>query len=392
MKRILFFNDSMEMGGTEKLLTGLLNHLVTKDYTITLLLPVRSDRNILLKNLSRKVHVKYIYEENTPHLKKKLGENLMIFFPRLFAKWKGIKTSDYDEIVCFKETFFARIFSKMKLPKILWIHNILYKHEYEANTAREKFSVWLNKKQIKKVQRSYDNFDKVVCVSDAAKNAYLAVLHDGRMPEQDIRTLYNAVDLSIVVEKSKEEIESLPQGQTNFILLTRTSPEKRTDRLISAANRLKEEGYDFHIYIIGEGMNSKEMQNTISLLGLTGRITLMGRTENPFPYILQCKWSLCVSERESFSLALLESLALKTPVITTDCGGPRDIIDNGRYGILVDNSAEGVYQGMKMVLDNPTLSVRYSADLGKAVARFDYQGWLSKVEEIISPLRGSYQS
>jgi glycosyltransferase involved in cell wall biosynthesis len=85
-------------------------------------------------------------------------------------------------------------------------------------------------------------------------------------------------------------------------------------------------------------------------------------------------------------------MALKTPVITTDCGGPRDIIDNGRYGILVDNSAEGVYQGMKMVLDNPTLSVRYSADLDKAVARFDYQGWLSKVEEIISPLRGSCQS
>lgn len=384
MKRILFFNDSMEMGGTEKLLVGLLNHLATKDYAITLLLPICSDRNIFLKDLSGQVSVKYIYDDNTSHLKKKLGENLMVFFPRVFAKWRGIKASDYDEIVCFKETFFARMFSKMNLPKILWIHNILYKRKYGANTPRERFSVWLNKKQINKVQRSYDRFDKVICVSDAARNAYLSVLHNGQTPAQDIRILYNAIDLSAVAEKAKEKIEDLPQGQTNFILLTRTSPEKRTDRLINAAQRLHNKGYGFHIYIIGDGMNSQEMQDTVTSLNLMDKITLMGRTENPFPYVLQCKWSLCVSERESFSLVLLESMALKTPVVTTDCGGPRDIVDGGKYGILVDNSAEGVYQGMKMVLDDPTLSVRYSSGLDKAVARFDYQGWLGKVEEIIS--------
>lgn len=383
MKRILFFNDSMEMGGTEKLLVSLLNHLVTRECAITLLLPEASDRDILLRDLSWRVHVKYIYEKDTSHLKKKLGENLMIFFPRIFAKWKGIKTADYDEIVCFKETFFARIFSRMGITKVLWIHNILYKHKYEANTTREKLSAWLNKKQIKKVQKSYDKFNKVICVSDAARNAYLNVLHDGHMPNQDITVLYNAIDLSAAAEKAKQQIEDLPQGQTNFILITRVSPEKRTDRLLDAANRLKAEGYDFHVYIIGEGMNSQSMRDSLTTLSLTGNITLYGRIENPFPYILQCKWSLCVSERESFSLALLESMALKTPVITTDCGGPRDIVDGGKYGILVDNSAEGVYKGMKMVLDDPTLSVKYSADLDKAVARFDFQGWLRNVEEVL---------
>ena len=383
MKRILFFNDSMEMGGTEKLLVSLLNHLATKECAITLLLPEASDRDILLRDLSWRVHVKYIYEKDTSHLKRKLGENLMIFFPHIFAKWKGIKATDYDEIVCFKETFFARIFRKMEIPKILWVHNILYKHKYEVNTTREKLSVWLNKKQVKKVQKSYDKFNKVICVSDAARNAYLNVLHDGHIPNQDITVLYNAIDLSAAAEKAKQQIEDLPQGQTNFILITRVSPEKRTDRLLDAANRLKAEGYDFHVYIIGEGMNSQSMHDSLTTLSLTDNITLCGRIENPFPYILQCKWSLCVSERESFSLALLESMALRTPVITTNCGGPRDIVDGGKYGILVDNSAEGVYKGMKMVLDDPTLSVKYSADLDKAVARFDFQGWLRNVEEIL---------
>ncbi|MFV0539386.1 MAG: glycosyltransferase [Dysgonomonas sp.] len=383
MKRVLFFNDGMEMGGTEKLLVGLLNHLVTKECRITLLLPEPSEKNILLKDLSESITVTYLYKENTSHLKRKIGENLMIFFPRVFASMKRLKQEDHDLVICFKESFFARVFSKMKSPKILWIHNILYKRKYEVNSFRERLSVWLNKKQLKVVQKSYDNFDTVVCVSDAAKNAYMNVLHDGHVSSQDIRILYNAVDFSELKEKAKEPISDLPKGQTNFILITRTSPEKRTDRLINAASRLKDEGYNFHIYIIGEGMDSEAMTKTVSDLALSDMISLIGRTENPYPYILQCKWSLCVSERESFSLSLLESMVLNTPVIATDCGGPRDIVNGGKYGLLVENSGEGVYEGLKAVLDDPSLSAKYSKDLDKAVSRFDYQGWLKSVEDLL---------
>ena len=383
MKRILFFNDSLVVGGTEILLVDLLNHLVTKECEITLLLPEPSEEDILLTKMSHKVSVKYIYPDKLSYLRRKISENMMIFFPRIFARRKGINESDYDEVVCFKETFYARIFSKMKLQKILWIHNIVFKRNYGINSFKERISVWLNKIHLKIVQKSYDSFDKVICVSDAAKNAYVDVLHDGRLPRQDIRVLYNAIDLTQVIEKSKEPIPDIPQGRTNFILITRTSPEKRTDRLINAASRLKEEEYDFHIYIFGDGMDSPGMQEQLSNGGLSDTITLQGRVENPFPYILQCKWSLCVSERESFSLVLLESMALKTPVITTDCGGPRDIVDGGKYGLLVDNSTEGVYQGMKAVLDDPGMSVKYSSRLDEAVARFNYQGWLNNVYDLL---------
>ncbi|SBV96041.1 glycosyltransferase [uncultured Dysgonomonas sp.] len=383
MKRILFFNDSLVMGGTEILLVDLLNHLATKA-RITLLLPEPSDKDVLLRKVSPAVSIKYLYPDGLPHFQKKIWENIMIFFPRMFARQKGISESEYDEIVCFKETFFARIFAKMNIPKILWIHNIVYKRKYEARSFREKVSVWLNKKQIKRVERSYNSFDKVICVSDAAKNTYLSVLHEGKAPKQDISVLYNAIDLTKVKEKAKEPIIDLPQSETNFILITRTSPEKRIDRLINTIIRLKDEGYKFHVYIIGDGMDNRTMGEELTEKEINGMVTLKGRIDNPFPYILQSKWSLCVSERESFSLVLLESMALKTPVITTDCGGPRDIVDGGKYGILVDNSAEGVYRGMKSVLDNPSLSLEYSAHLDEAVSRFDYKGWLNSVEILLA--------
>lgn len=383
MKRILFFNDSLAIGGTEILLVDLLNHLATIGCEVSLLLPEPSDKDVLLNKVSPKISVKYLYPDKISYLKKKIWENIMIFCPHMYAKQKGIVASDYDRIVCFKETFFARIFSGMATPKILWIHNILYKRKYEIRSFRERLAVWLNKKQLNKVQQSYSKFDKVICVSDAARNAYISVLHNDRMPQQDIRVLYNALDLSKVRELAKEPITDLPQDRTNFILITRASPEKRVDRLINAIFLLKNEGYHFHVYIIGEGIGNDEMKNDLEQKGLAGTVTLKGRVDNPFPCILQSKWSLCVSERESFSLSLLESMALGTPVITTDCGGPRDIVDGGKYGLLVDNSAEGVYKGMKMVLDDPTLSAKYSEQLDKAVTRFDYKGWLGNVDDLL---------
>ncbi|WP_108823160.1 glycosyltransferase [Dysgonomonas sp. Marseille-P4361] len=383
MKRILFFNDSLAMGGTEKLLVDLLNHLEKKECELTLLLPEQSEEDILLRKLSPSIHVKYLFTGKESYIRRKIEQNLMIFFPVYFVNSKGLKESDYDEIFCFKETFYARMFSKMKLAKILWIHNILYKRKYEIRSLKERFAVWLNKKHIKIVQRSYDCFDKVICVSDAAKEAYLSVLHDGKQAPNSVEVLYNAIDLTRVVELSKAPIEDVPQSITTFVLITRLSAEKRIDRLFNVVCRLKNEGYAFEVYLIGEGTDSADMKNELINKGIEDLIIPKGRLDNPFPYVLQSKWSLCVSERESFSLSLLESMALKTPVITTDCGGPRDIVANGQYGILVPNSSEGVYEGMKAVLDDASLSVKYSADLDRAVARFDYNGWLSHVERIL---------
>lgn len=383
MKRILFFNDGLKMGGTEILLVDLLNHLVEKECEITLLLPEISESNVLLEKVSSQVSIRYIYPSKISYARKKLEENLMIFFPRIFAKLKKIDEADYDEVVCFKETFFARVFSSMEIYKILWIHNIIHKPRYEIRSLKEKIVVWLNKKHIKKVQGSYKEFDKVICVSDASKEAYLSVLYDGRSPKDNVEVLYNAIDLTKVVEKAREPIADLSQATANFILITRLSADKHIDRLLNASNRLKTEGYDFHILIIGEGVDSSEMKEELRKLNLEDIISLKGRVDNPYPYILQSKWSLCVSERESFSLVLLESMALKTPVITTDCGGPRDIVDKGKYGMLVANNTEGVYEGMKTVLDNPSLSVKYSMYLDEAVARFDYDSWISTVDKLL---------
>ena len=51
---------------------------------------------------------------------------------------------------------------------------------------------------------------------------------------------------------------------------------------------------------------------------------------------------------------MAEALVLGIPVISTDCSGPNELLHEGKYGLLVENSEEGLFQGIKILLDDPT--------------------------------------
>lgn len=387
-KRILLFNDSLALGGTEKLLVSLLNHLVDKKCELTLILPEETEENVLLSELSDKVKIIYLYNSGDSKFARKKGELRMIFKTKSFLKMKNIAESDYDDVVCFKEGFYAKMFSGWEIPKTLWLHNILYKRTYDPQSLKEKFLAWLNKKEIAKVQESYALYDRIISVSEACKQAYVNVVFDGQLPIQDIRIVPNAVNLEKVVALASEPIADELTSfstKTKFVLLTRMSPDKRVDRILNASSKLLQEGYsNFAVDVIGSGTDNEDMQMQVESLQLQGTVSLLGKKDNPYPYLKRADWLICVSERESFSLAILEAMSLHVPVITTNCGGPANIIENGKYGILVDNSGEGVYEGMKRVLDDPTLAVKYATDLNKVTAKYNYQGWLKTVEKLLS--------
>lgn len=385
-KRILIFNDSLALGGTEKLLVNLLNHLVDKKCEVTLVLPEESDDNILLSEIVEGVKIIYLYTSATTKFARKLGELKMIFRTKSFLIENKILESDYDEVVCFKEGFYAKMFSEMDISKTLWLHNIFYKRKYNPVGLKEKFLAWLNKKEIVKVQESYALYDRVISVSDACKKSYINVVFEGQLPIQDIRIVPNAINFEKVVTLSKEYIaDDMSTPKTKFIVVTRMSPDKRVDRILNVSSRLKQEGYDdFVVHVLGSGTDDEDMQAEVAHLELQNVVYLHGKKNNPYPYLTQSDWLVCVSERESFSLVILEAMVLNVPVITTDCGGPANIIENGRYGILVDNSGEGVYEGMKRVLDEPSLSTKYMGDLSKVAGRYNFEGWLKTVDKLLS--------
>ena len=61
---------------------------------------------------------------------------------------------------------------------------------------------------------------------------------------------------------------------------------------------------------------------------------------------------VCPSLSEAYSTSVAESVALGVPVLTTDCSGMREILNDGEYGYIVENSEEGLYRGLKLLLSD----------------------------------------
>ena len=154
-----------------------------------------------------------------------------------------------------------------------------------------------------------------------------------------------------IIEKSKED-SPLKKEKFTVITVGRLITDKRQDRLLTATKRLVEEGYDFNVWIVGGGVSENELKKYCDDNNLSN-VTFTGMQSNPYSYMKEADLFVLTSYREGFALVIPEAMACGLPVLSTACTGPTEILKNGEYGILVDNSSEGVYEGIKSVLDNP---------------------------------------
>ena len=120
---------------------------------------------------------------------------------------------------------------------------------------------------------------------------------------------------------------------------------------------------DARLIILGEGPERPRIEAEIAALGLRDRVDLKGYVEAPWDYYARARCFALASDSESFGLVVAEALAFGLPVVTTDCGGPGEILDDGRYGLLVGVGDEAAMtQALAKALDAP-------GDPGPRIAR-----------------------
>jgi glycosyltransferase involved in cell wall biosynthesis len=183
-----------------------------------------------------------------------------------------------------------------------------------------------------------------------------------------------------------DSFDTLPQKEHEAPCLkaVEDAAKKGFDRLLEVVPRIKAwVSSDFHIYIIGEGIHREKLEGTITTLGLENEISLLGFCENPYPYMKKADFFLLSSRDESFSLVVGESLIVGTPVLATDCSGVREWLHDGMYGMVLENSSEGIFEGLRAVLKSPEILGQYRSRIPDVQKEISFEKGLAEFEMIL---------
>ena len=376
MKKILFGITSLTLGGAEKVLVDLANEL-SKKYDVTILTIYAKGE--FEKKLNSKVKLKSIYDfqfNDMPNFKKKLTALKLLLFKKHFYK-KYIK-GDYDIEIAFLEGPITRLLGvkNKNTRKIAWVHNDIT--QVFGKDIKAKIKVAIDKKTYGKYQTlvfvSKDNRDKFTEIYKDVRDEYLQPVHK--------RVVYNYINPQNVIEGAEEEIsDNINTGTVSFLTVARLTTQKAIDRIIRVHKKLIDNNFMHEFYVIGDGPEREKLEKLIQELNVQNTFHLLGKKENPYPYMKHCDLYVQPSRYEGKAVTVGEARILGKTVLITNYPTAKSQLNNGFDGYITDMSVDGIVRGIEKLYSDNELRFR----LEKNCMNTDYSNSheLKKLYEII---------
>ena len=174
---------------------------------------------------------------------------------------------------------------------------------------------------------------------------YLADI-DRQAEELFLRLAKQTADAEGITELSKEKVTDLPWKMEDedrpriLIGVGRDDPIKGFWHLIKAFYLVQKEIPQMRLIIMGDG-SFEQAKSLVSELQLEQKVYFPGVRKNPYKYLAVSEMFLLSSYTEGFPNVLVEAMILGRPLISTDCRtGPAEILEHGKYGILVPDMGD----------------------------------------------------
>ncbi len=367
MKKVLFFIDTLGYGGAEKVLMNLINNLDKNKYDITLM--TIFDFGVNKRYLTKDITYKYIF--------KKVFRGNILFFKLFSPKhlYNKYITDKYDIVISYLEGNTTRILSGCpynNTKKVAWVHVEMDKHAW--------FYPYRNKQEC---IDCYKKFDKIVGVSGDVINSFKK--HIGNWDNLCVK--YNSIDTDYIRQKAliQDDVE-FSGDELNIISVGRLIEQKAYTRLLRIHKKLLDSGLKHNLYIVGEGHQKQILQNYIDENNLKTTAHLLGLKKNPWRYVSKSDLFVCSSLKEGFSTAVTEALVLGIPVITTLCSGMNEMLNNGEFGVIVDNNEDALYEGMYKLLSDKNLLNHYKNKAVERSKHFELSTTVQAVEHMLDNL------
>lgn len=367
MKKILFLIHDLGQGGAEKVLVNLVNNMDRTKFDISV--TVLFGGGVNEQFLKPDIHFRAVFSKevhgNSKLMKLLAPEQLH----RLCVK------QHYDIEVSYLEGPSARVVSGCSHSDtrlVCWIHSTLASVQLASASFRSR----------EEARRCYEKFQQIVCVSQITKESFMSVFPS----VQNVAVLYNTVDSEAILKQSVQQIpENLfVDGTYSLLAMGSLKPVKGFDRLIRIHENLKKGGYPVRTYILGRGPELQNLWRQSELSGVADSVIFLGYDTNPNKYLLKSDIFVCSSWSEGFSTAATEALIVGTPVCTVEVAGMKEMLgENNEYGIVTENNEEALYQGIKRLLDDPSLLTGYKQRAAQRGKMFNTKNTVRAVEEML---------
>lgn len=367
MKKVLFLIPTLGHGGAEKVLVNLVNNMDKSKYDITV--QAVFDEGVNKQFLKSDVKYKYVF-------KKIIRGNAKLF--KLFSPetlYKKFIKERYDIVVSYLEGITARIASgcPYKDTKLVsWIHCKID----DENSASVGF------KNFDEAKECYSKFDNTICVSNMVKDYFTETLSFSK----PIEVLYNTIESQEIREKSLEKIEDVTFSGDYFNICSvgKVAKVKGFERLANIHKKLLENNIKNRVYILGVGDEQKQIEAYLLENNLLDSFIFLGYKVNPYKYVKKCDLYVCSSYSEGFSTAVIESLIVDTPVVTTYCSGMPEIFGSeNEYGIVTDNDEDALYEGIKKMLTEEGVLEHYTKKAKERGKMFEKEITVKAVEDML---------
>lgn len=351
MKKVLFLVNSLTVGGVEKCLISLVNHLQQKDYKIEVVTVIKD--HSLAHQLHKDIKVRNIFPKwikGIDYIFKYVSPNVLY---RLFIK------DIYDIEIAYSDGKPVKILGLSKnlnnSKRYTWIHQDITKYDSVINCYRN----W------EEYIESYKGFNKVICISKETQYSFTQ-----KTGIENTQLIYNLIDENSILLKSKEANDlnlffNNKDKKFTMICVGRLSPEKGQIRLLNIVKKLKEENIKSNLILVGDGPDREEIEKFILDNRLSDSVFLCGFQDNPYKYMKMADLYVCPSYTEALSTTCIESIFLELPIITTNCPGMKEILGENKVGLIVSNDEVALYEGIKKLINNPKHIEYYRANMQK---------------------------
>jgi hypothetical protein len=288
-KKIIFGITSLSIGGAERVLVDIVKELQSV-YDITVF-TIYGNGEFEKELKGTNVNLKTIFKnqrESYGFLTKKIITIIYRIFSNIIYELH-IKNI-YDIEVAFLEGPITRLFANdSNANKIAWVHTNMSLYYETTRYSNQK----------KKIdEKIYNKYNNIIFVSRDSKENFIKMFPNNKIRK---RVIYNFIDQKRIERKSRElEPYGIEPNIPSIVVVARLTKAKGLDRLIEVHRRLIKDRIIHNIYIIGEGEERKNLEEKIKEYGIKKSFILLGKRENPYPYILKAKYFGLFSYAEGY--------------------------------------------------------------------------------------------